>query len=143
MRYEGELLESAQKAVNLEKDAVFIVDTIKSKLEKGEIAQKSADLIIKSLEDITRNVMVKSNIEKEEVDRIMEAVQQRFQLEPLNWREEGRVAGRNEGKIEGKIEGKEEDARKMFVKGFSFEDIQDITGFNTEILEKIRLSISK
>jgi hypothetical protein len=60
-----------------------------------------------------------------------QAVQQKYQLEPLNWREEGRVAG------------KEEAARKMFVKGFSFEDIQDITGFNTEILEKIRLSISK
>jgi predicted transposase/invertase (TIGR01784 family) len=73
----------------------------------------------------------------------METVQQRFQLEPLNWREEGRVAGEAKGRAAGKIEGKEEAARKMFVKGFSFEDIQDITGFNTEILEKIRLSISK
>ena len=64
----------------------------------------------------------------------MEAVQQRYNIEPLNWREDGILIGKNKGK--------EEDATKMFSKGFSFEDVQDITGLRTETLEKIRKSLS-
>jgi len=131
MRYEGDSLKSTGGLENLKNESILIIDKIKEKLNNGEITQKSADLIIKSLEDILKNTMVKSDISEREVDEIMEAVQQRYQLEPLNWREEGR------------IEGKVESAKNMFNRGYAIEDIQDITGLKKEMLEKLRLSMPK
>ncbi len=56
------------------------------------------------------------------------------------WIEEGKTEGLIEGKLEGKIEGKIEDARKMCEKGFSLEDIIDITGLSQEDLKKAGIS---
>ena len=141
MLFEGEPLKSREALENLKNEVLLLIDKIKEKADNGEIERKAADLIVKSLDEIFENVMIKSNVSKKEVDEIMEAVAQRYHLEPLNWREEGRIAGIAIGEEKGITKGKEEDATKMFSKGFSFEDIQDITGLRTETLEKIRKSI--
>ena len=60
-------------------------------------------------------------------------------------REEGRAEGRAEGIVEGRAKGREqgraeekiENARKMKMKGFSVNDIADITGLSLEEIEKL------
>lgn len=56
-------------------------------------------------------------------------------------REEGRAEGREEGKEEGRAEGrmneKYENARKMKSKGFSLEDISEITGLSIDEIKTI------
>ena len=130
MLFEGETLKSPQSREKLRDEVIALIDKFKAKAENGEIGSNVSDLIIKSIDEILENVMEKSNISQKEVDEVMEAVRQRYNLEPLNWREEGRV------------EGKEEDATRMFERGFSFEDVQYVTKLKTETLEKIRKSLS-
>ncbi len=52
------------------------------------------------------------------------------------WIEEGKTEGLIEGEIKGKTEGKLEDAKKMHQKGFSLEEIIDITELPEEDLKK-------
>jgi predicted transposase/invertase (TIGR01784 family) len=130
MLHEGEQLKSPQGLKNLKNDTLFIIDKIKEKADNGEIGRNAAELTIKSLEDILEYVMVKSKVDRKEVDEIMEAVARKYHLEPLNWREEGR--------IEGLAKGKEETAKKMLAKGYKIEDIQDITGLKAETIEKLK-----
>lgn len=49
----------------------------------------------------------------------------------------GKLEGRIEGRIEGKLEGKTEIVLKMYQKGFSIEDIVEITGLSIEEIQKI------
>lgn len=46
--------------------------------------------------------------------------------------QEGMEKGRAEGRAEGRVEAKKENARRMKVKGFSTEDIAEITGLSVE-----------
>jgi len=130
MLYEGESLKTPEVLKKLESESITIVDRIKSKADSGTIGRKSADLIVKSLEDILENVMLKAKIDQKEVEGVMEAVARKYHLEPLNWREEGRV--------EGKAKGMREAAMKMLAKGFSIADIQDVTGYAADTLEEMR-----
>ncbi len=50
--------------------------------------------------------------------------------------EQGKREGITEGKLEGILEGRLKDARKMHEKGFSLEDIIDITELSEEELKK-------
>jgi hypothetical protein len=146
MLYEGELSKEPQKLENLKNESIEIVDKIKTKADNGEIGRTTADLIVKGLEDILLNVMVKSNISQKEVNDTMEAVQQRYQLEPLNWREEGRIAGIAEGETRGEARGEAKMRKatlKLLAKGLSIADIQDVTGYDTDKIEEIRLSMQK
>ena len=52
-------------------------------------------------------------------------------------RAEGREVGRAEGRAEGRMNEKYENARKMKSKGFSVEDIADITGLSVDDIEKL------
>ncbi len=54
----------------------------------------------------------------------------------LEGKTEGLIEGEIKGKTEGKIEGKLETARKMHEKGFSLEEIIDITELSREDLKK-------
>ena len=45
-------------------------------------------------------------------------------------------------KLEGKLEGKLEDARNAVIKGFSIEDIAEITGLPMEILQKLKAELT-
>jgi predicted transposase/invertase (TIGR01784 family) len=53
-------------------------------------------------------------------------------------RKQGKQEGIHEGKLEGKREGKLESARKMREKGYSIEDICDITGLSRKEVEGLR-----
>lgn len=52
-------------------------------------------------------------------------------------REEGRAEGREEGRAEGRMNEKYENARKMKSKGFSLEDISEITGLSIDKIKTI------
>lgn len=52
-------------------------------------------------------------------------------------REEGRAEGREEGRAEGRMNEKYENARKMKSKGFSLEDISEITGLSIDEIKTI------
>ena len=133
MTFDDNLDEKALK--KLKESNQIIVDGIANKAENGEIDSRIAGLTISGLKAVNKEILTQNKINQKEVDEIMEAIERRFNLDPLNWEASGRAKG--------KAEGKEEDAKKMFIKGFSFEDIQDITGLKTEILQKIQFSISK
>jgi predicted transposase/invertase (TIGR01784 family) len=50
---------------------------------------------------------------------------------------EGLAEGVAKGRAEGRVEERKENARKMKVKGFSAEDIAEITGLSVEEIEKL------
>jgi len=56
-------------------------------------------------------------------------------------RKEGRIEGRLEGRLEGRIEGKKETARAALRKGFSPEDIAEITGLSLDEVLAIKQEI--
>ena len=142
MLFEGESLKSPEMLKKLENECIFIIDKIKEKANNGEIGRKTTDLIVKSLEDILFNVMVKSKLSKEEVDETMEAVARKYVLEPLNWREEGIVIGFAKGKAEEEARMKKA-IMKMLARGDSIEEIQDVTGYEAAEIEKIRSEMQK
>ena len=47
-----------------------------------------------------------------------------------------------EGILEGKLEGKLEAARSALIKGFSQEDIAEITGLSLETLQKLKAELT-
>jgi len=47
-----------------------------------------------------------------------------------------------EAKLEGKLEGKLEDAKNAVIKGFSIEDIAEITGLSLETLQKLKAELT-
>jgi len=140
--YEGSPLKTADNLKKLESEVLTIIDKIKHKADSSAISQKAAELIVSALKSILNNVIEKSNVPKREAESIMEAAAKRYYLEPLNWRAEGKAEGIliGEAKSEAKgiIKGKIEAAKKMFAKGFSFDDVRDITGLSTQVLEQIK-----
>ena len=52
-------------------------------------------------------------------------------------RAEGLAEGRSEGQVEGRMNEKLDNARKMIAKGFSVEDIAEITGLSVEDIERL------
>ncbi len=85
---------------------------------------------IVSTRDISQRELAKLVEEKEILGGdIMPTLAQR-------WIEEGKIEGKTEGKSEGILEGRLKDARKMHQKGFSLEDIIDITELSEEDLKK-------
>lgn len=55
---------------------------------------------------------------------------------------EGILEGEAKGKLEGKMEGKLEDARNAVKKGFSLEDIAEITGLPLETVQKLKAELT-
>ena len=53
-------------------------------------------------------------------------------------RNEGRSEGRNEGRSEGRSEGLIDAARNAFAKGYTPEQVSDITGLDLEALARLR-----
>ncbi len=49
-------------------------------------------------------------------------------------RAEGRMEGRMEGRAEGQLAGKRETARKMLAKGFSIDEVSELTGLSGDEL---------
>ena len=52
-------------------------------------------------------------------------------------RGEGRLEGIAEGRLEGKAEGRAEIAKRMSEKGFSLEQIAEVTGFSVEEIKNL------
>ncbi|WAM33907.1 Rpn family recombination-promoting nuclease/putative transposase [Caldicellulosiruptor morganii] len=83
--------------------------------------------------------------DKEEFDRLVERVKQggagkmgEFVSNISRLLDEVQMKKFNEGKLEGKIEGKEEVAKKLIKKGFSDEDIAELTELDIERIRKLR-----
>jgi predicted transposase/invertase (TIGR01784 family) len=142
MLFEGKNLKDPAELKRLEETVLFFKDEIASGVKDGKISRRVADLALKSLDDILKNVLVKSKLDRKEVDEIMENVMRKYHCEPLNWREEGRIEGLRKGKAEGKAEGKVETAKNLFAMGLSFEDIQRATGLKVETLERLQTAVA-
>ena len=84
--------------------------------------------------------MFRADITDEQIGKITNIKEAKSMLTVLAERIEkkGKIEGKLEGKIEGKLEGKIENAKKMLVKGYSIEDIADITGLSIEQIEKLK-----
>jgi hypothetical protein len=63
----------------------IIADGIADKMENGEIDRRIAELTISGLKTVNLEVLTKNKISQKEVDEVMEAIEKRFVLEPLNW----------------------------------------------------------
>ncbi|HRX16827.1 MAG TPA: transposase, partial [Spirochaetota bacterium] len=51
---------------------------------------------------------------------------------------EGRLEGKLEGRLEGRLEGKLETAQKMLLKGFSVQEITEITGISEKEIASLK-----
>ena len=122
MSYQGKPLKTRQTREKIINDVFYILSEIKAKADNNKISQTIAGLIINPLKAILENALLKSKVPQKEVCEIMDAAAKRYFLEPLIL----------------KAEGKAEDAKKMFEKGFSLADIQDITGLSVKTLERLR-----
>ena len=91
-------------------------------------------------------VMTMSHADRIAYDRHLDAIMVQedvLSTAKIEGRAEGRAEGHKEGREEGLAEGREEgreeaniaNARKMKAKGFSIEDIAEITGLSTEAIE--------
>jgi len=52
--------------------------------------------------------------------------------------EQGEAKGREEGKAEGKAEGKEEIIKNALAKGYSLEQVHEITGVEIEVIKRLQ-----
>jgi len=129
MLFEGEPLKTSGGLEKLKTEAIYIIDRIKEKTVNGEVSVKTAELLINSLEDILENVMIKSKINQKEVEEIMEAVQGKYNLKPLNWRAEGIAIGKADA------------AREMFAEGFAYDVVQRITKLMPEVLNQLKAEV--
>ncbi len=55
---------------------------------------------------------------------------------------EGKLEGRLEGKLEGEAKKAKDAARKLIIRGFSNEDIGDITGLGIAAIEELRMAMN-
>jgi len=115
--------------------------------------EKYKNIINRNIDEwiyMLKNSEIKAGSKSKNIDKAAK------KLEILNMSEEGRKhyerylinvarerdmlqTAKDEGKTEGKIEGKIEIAQKLIQKGFSDEEIQDLTGLELEVIQKLRV----
>jgi hypothetical protein len=153
MNFEGENLKSPEQFEKLKTSVDTIIDGIKAKKDESVINQRTADLAVKALEGVLKNVLLHSAFDKKEVEKVMEAVEKKYILEPLNWeekgikkgikigeargRKEGEAKGRQEGEARGEHNAKIDTAIKMFLRGQTLEFVKEITELDEELLKRM------
>jgi predicted transposase/invertase (TIGR01784 family) len=117
---------------------LIFLPLMKSSINKNEMAIKAVELAKKVENDESRLLYIGAIvgisdkfIDKDYVARLKEV------LKMTRVGMELKKEGISEGRIEGIKEGKIEDARKMIMKGFSREDIIEITGLQKEEIERL------
>jgi hypothetical protein len=108
----------------------LITDNLVVMVKDGEVSQRFAELAVKGLTDITENVLLKNGKTREEVDEFMEATVKRFALEPLNW------------EARGLAKGIAKTASKMFMRGDTIEDVQEVTDLDRVTLQKLQETVA-
>ena len=97
-------------------------------LEKGEISSDEYDLILEAVSDITKRVVLKSNIlNRKGIDEFMEQIQEKYNFELLGIR----------------IAEKEETAITMIKAGEPIEKIINYSRLTREKIETLRLQLQK
>jgi len=112
----------------LKRDVYFVLDAMAKRLEDGKIDKYLVGLAHATLRDITRNVLSKARIDKDEDETIMETIEKRYAQyvpEPLLW----------------EMRGKLEVVREMFAEGFDLEVVQRITKLKSDVLEGLRAEV--
>lgn len=131
-RHLSQKIESGEELSKSEVVQLIFLPLMKHEESEGEMALKAAALA-KKIRDDKQNLVFAAIIALS--DKYMADAQKKRLLEVIamtqieQWiKEEGRKEGRIEGRIEGKIEAKIETARAALKKGFSPEDVAEITG---------------
>jgi len=139
-RHLSEKIERGEELSKSEVVRLIFLPLMKHEESEGEVALKAAELA-KKIKDEKQNLAFAAIIALS--DKYMTEAEKRRLLEVVamtqieQWireegRKEGRIEGRIEGKIEGKMEGKMEGkietAKAALRKGFSPEDVAEITG---------------
>jgi len=106
-------------------------------IKNSEVADGSSS---KNIEK-ARQKLAKMNMTEEERKRyekfLINSAKDRDAINTA--KEEGFTEGENKGKLQGKIEGKIEVVKKMKNKGFSIEDIAEVTGLTSSEVENINI----
>ncbi len=118
-------------------------------LEEFESKEKGIDY----LETMMRYVFsVHQNISEEDLVHVVEQIETTYpeggdvimtlaEVYMEKGKKEGKEEGKKEGKREGKLEGKLEVTKNLLTKGFSVEDIVEVTGLEREQIEEIKSEI--
>jgi hypothetical protein len=127
LKYEKELSEENADDVTakLETEIEQLLKWVDEKVENNEISKEYATLFANGLTKVMSRIKLEAKItNKEALEKIMENIQtQKYVLDPLNWKAQGKV----EGKAEGDAERQRETARRMKRKNYPIEAILELT----------------